>query len=90
MTRVRPECGPESALSVTRVRPECDQSRASVWTRVRPECGPELGLPKSGENCGSDPTAEAHQGMSTLIMGWGPLPFQPLRSLPVLVQRSLL
>ena len=28
-----------------------------------------------------DPTAEAYECMSTFIMGWGPLPFQPPRSL---------
>ena len=33
-----------------------------------------------------DPTEQAYGCMSTLIMGWGPLPFQPPRSLPVHVQ----
>ena len=33
-----------------------------------------------------DPTGEAYGCMSTLIMGWGPLPFKPPRSLLVHVQ----
>lgn len=38
----------------------------------------------------TDPPTEACGCMSTLIMRWGPLPFRPSRSLPALVQGSLL
>ena len=42
-SRVRPQSGSESGLSVDQIRvePLLDQGEVLVWTRVRPYCDPQ-------------------------------------------------